>query len=277
MRLAIAGSRSLLGQALRRRAGEAGWQTLTLGRGPEADLAFDALSAADVAPLEACDALVICTAAFAGTTVEGARENVQVNVMGALALLDAAVRGGVGHVTFVSSTSAIGACDSYGMSKAFAEDLLARLCAVHGIGFATVRPAQIYDAEGLAAKHQPFLYFLVDRLAQGQDVTLHGRVDVARNYVHVDDVAEAIFQCVQGRLEGAFNAVHPQTVTVRELAEAIRDVFGVGGRIAFDAGKPDMAAIEIPQDGNLFERLALAPRPLRAGLQAIRDRRAEAA
>jgi hypothetical protein len=58
--------------------------------------------------------------------------------------------------------------------------------------------------------------------------------------------------------------------------DAIRDVFASPGRVAFDAAKPDMAAIEIPQGDNLFARLSLQPRPFRAGIEAIRDYRTSA-
>jgi nucleoside-diphosphate-sugar epimerase len=268
----------MLAQAIRRRAAGLGWETVLVGRGPDADVAFDLRAPTPIqAALEGARALVICSAAFGDDSLAGARENLEVNVLGSLALLEQAAGAGVGQVVYVSSTSAVQPRDSYGLSKATAEQLLAHVAPPAGVKLAVVRPSQIYDDAGDAAGRQPFLYFLIGRLADGQDVSLFGTKDVLRNYVHADDVADAILGCVREDLQGTFNATHPQSLKVSEVAEAVRRAFGGPGRIAFDASRPDMAEIAIPTEANLFARLGLSPRPFEAGLAGVRAARREPA
>lgn len=271
MRIAIAGSRSMLAHALAGQCEAAGWEATLLGRGPDAGIHFDATAPVPaIGDLTGREVMVVCASSFGGDTLEGMRENLQVNVLGALALLEASARDGIGRLVFVSSISALDARDSYGLSKATAERVLRQACSAQNVELTIVRPAQIYDAEGLAAKHQPFLYHVIDKVAAGQDVTLFGAVDVERNYVHLDDVAHALLACVRDRLVGAFNAVHPETLRVSEAAEIIRREFASASRVVFDADKPDMAQIAIPAEGNLFDTLGLSPRPFSEGMRQIR-------
>ncbi len=269
MRVAIVGSRSMLAQALARQCVSAGWDVTSVGRGPEADIDFD-LAAPAAADLTGHDVLVCCASSFGGDTVEGMRENVEVNVLGTLALLDAAIGAGVARFLFVSSISAVEARDSYGLSKATAESMLRQICPARDVALTIVRPAQIYDTHGAAAAHQPFLYHLTDRIAAGEDVSLFGTADVKRNYVHVDDVAQALALCIRDGVVGVFNAVHPDSLTVSEAAETVRRAFGADSRIAFDPAKPDMVSIAIPAEDNLFDRLGLTPRPFSEGMREIR-------
>lgn len=270
MRVAIVGSRSMLAQTLALKCASASLEVTRVGRGADADIAFDlAAPATSPAGLAGHDVMVVCASAFGGDTVEGWRENLTINLLGVLALLEAAIGADIRRFLFVSSISAIDARDGYGLSKATAEAMLQQICAARGVELTIVRPAQIYDSWGAAAAHQPFLYSLIDRIAAGQDVSLFGAVDAERNYVHVEDVAEALALCIRDGVVGVFNAVHPDTIKVSQAAETVRRVFGSDSRIAFDPSKPDMARIAIPFDHSLFDRLGLSPRAFSDGIGQI--------
>lgn len=61
-----------------------------------------------------------------------------------------------------------------------------------------------------------------------------------REFLHVDDLAEAMLFCME-RYSGelALNVGVGDDVTIREVAQTICDVVGFGGALDFDATKPD--------------------------------------
>jgi GDP-L-fucose synthase len=75
-------------------------------------------------------------------------------------------------------------------------------------------------------------------------VTCWGTGSPRREFLHVDDLADAAVHCLErwqpGPDEGQFVNVGTGTdVTIRELAEQVAQAVGYGGRIEWDASKPD--------------------------------------
>ena len=61
-----------------------------------------------------------------------------------------------------------------------------------------------------------------------------------REFLYVDDLADAcVHMMAQGYDGPLVNIGTGEDVTIRELAETVMDVVGFGGRIVFDASKPD--------------------------------------
>jgi nucleoside-diphosphate-sugar epimerase len=270
MRIAIAGSTSLVAGALREVSAREGHTIATLGRSVDSDLRYEAGEplAASVR-LDGFDALVICSASFEGTTIDGTRRNLVVNVEGTLQLLELAADSRVPHVLYVSTISAIACTDSYGLTKAMAEQLLLQLCPHLDIRLTIVRPSQVYDTNGVAAHHQPFFYRVLKQVAAGQDITIYGGKDVERNYLHVDDLAEILLTCLQSGMVGSFNAIHPKSTKVTELVEIARHAFGSSSQAAFDPAKPDLPTLDFPQSDNIFE--AIPGLPCRTLDRGVRD------
>lgn len=79
------------------------------------------------------------------------------------------------------------------------------------------------------------------KLSGAKAVTLWGSGSPRREFLHTDDLADAcIFVMNQGELEhDIFNAGCGEDLTVRELAELIREVVGFEGGLEFDRSKPD--------------------------------------
>jgi len=75
-------------------------------------------------------------------------------------------------------------------------------------------------------------------------VTCWGSGTPRREFLHVDDLADAAVHCLErwqpGPDEGQFVNVGTGTdVTIRELAEQVAQAVGYSGRIEWDASKPD--------------------------------------
>ena len=72
------------------------------------------------------------------------------------------------------------------------------------------------------------------------DVTLWGSGTPMREFLFVDDMAEAVVYALENKLpEYLYNVGSGKDVTIKELAETIQKVTGHKGNIVWDAEKPD--------------------------------------
>ncbi|MBL9129226.1 MAG: GDP-L-fucose synthase [Verrucomicrobiales bacterium] len=116
----------------------------------------------------------------------------------------------------------------------------------HGVLFHSVMPTNLYGpGDYYHPTRSHVLPGLLRRFHEAREsgapeVVLWGTGTPRREFLHVDDLAEACLMLLG--LSDPPDWVNVGTgtdVTIRELAEAIRDVVGFGGRLVFDPSKPD--------------------------------------
>lgn len=116
----------------------------------------------------------------------------------------------------------------------------------YGFNAISLMPTNLYgpgDNFDLANSHVlPALIrkFHEARIADAPSVTVWGSGTPRREFLHVDDLADAalfLMQDYDG--EAIVNVGVGEDVTIRELAELIREVVGYSGKIVFDPGQPD--------------------------------------
>jgi GDP-L-fucose synthase len=116
----------------------------------------------------------------------------------------------------------------------------------HGCDFISAMPTNLYgpnDNFDLEASH--VIPALIAKMAQAKD---EGRKDVViwgtgtprREFLHVDDCADALVHLmIHFSGEGPVNVGTGEDVTIRELAEIIAGVVGFTGPLVFDPSRPD--------------------------------------
>jgi GDP-L-fucose synthase len=78
------------------------------------------------------------------------------------------------------------------------------------------------------------------KISSASFVTLWGSGSPKREFLHVDDLANACFHLMQNYNEKQFlNIGTGEDLTIRELAELIKNVVGYTGDIIWDSTKPD--------------------------------------
>lgn len=116
----------------------------------------------------------------------------------------------------------------------------------YGCDFISAMPTNLYgphDNFDLQSAH--VLPALVRKFheakAEGRsEVTVWGTGSPRRELLHVDDLADAsLFLMRHYDEDGHINVGTGEDLTIRELAETIRDVVAPGTRLTFDASKPD--------------------------------------
>jgi len=135
--------------------------------------------------------------------------------------------------------SAINPGTFYGLSKLYSEAIVLR----SGLQSSVLRLASFYDSKGEARLHQRLLYDWIDQAKNGQDLVVWGTGQERRNYLHVDDAVEAIFQCIERQATGIYNIASDQTLTTYEIAQTISDLTGGKSRIIMDSQKTVYAPI----------------------------------
>lgn len=116
----------------------------------------------------------------------------------------------------------------------------------HGVSFITVIPADVYGpGEDLNNEDSHVVLGLMQRMYAAKrnktsSVTIWGSGLPRRELLFVDDLADAcIFVC--NRYEGCdpINIGSGQVMSIREIAETVREVVGFSGELVLDSSKPD--------------------------------------
>jgi UDP-glucose 4-epimerase len=171
-------------------------------------------------------------------SVERPAHDADVNVLGTVAVLEAARRHDA-QVVFASTGGAIyGECDRpapesaerrplapYGVSKLAGEEYLAAYDRLYGGGHVSLRYGNVYgprqDPHGEAGVVAIFL----GRLAAGEAPRIFGDGTQTRDYVYAGDVAQATLAAL-GRNGGVYNVGTSAETSVVELYELCRRVAG---------------------------------------------------
>ena len=97
-------------------------------------------------------------------------------------------------------------------------------------------PGERYTWVGDASQAIPML---VKKVMDGDDpVVIWGSGTQRRNYLHAKDCADAMVGLLESDFSGAVNIGTEETVTLRELAEAICQVAGRAPRLVMDTSRP---------------------------------------
>ncbi len=161
----------------------------------------------------------------------------------------------------------------YAVAKIAAIKLCDAFRRQYGCDFISAMPTNLYgphDNFDLDSSH--VIPALIAKFAQakaehGKEVIVWGTGTPRREFLHVDDCADALV-CLMRRFsdEGPVNIGTGTDVTIRDLAELIAQISGYRGNIVFDPSRPDGTPRKLSDVGRLT---ALGWRPgisLREGL-----------
>jgi UDP-glucose 4-epimerase len=177
-----------------------------------------------------------------------------INILGTLNLLVCCQRAGVGRVVFASSGGAIyGDCDTiptpetqperpaspYGVAKLAAERYLAAWAGVSGATAIALRYANVYGPRQDPRGEAGVVAIFSHRLLAGESCTVNGDGEQTRDYVHVDDVAEATILATQvAGVSGSINIGSGVETSVNELYRRLAAAAGVAAAARHGPAKP---------------------------------------
>jgi GDP-L-fucose synthase len=136
--------------------------------------------------------------------------------------------------------------EPYAIAKIAGIELCSAYSKEKGTRFVSVMPTNLYglnDTYNLANGH--VLPSLIRKAHEAKvrgvpEYIVWGSGKPMREFLYVDDMADAcIFLLEKGITEGLYNIGAGTDVSIRELAETVKDVVGFKGTIVFDNTKPD--------------------------------------
>ena len=85
------------------------------------------------------------------------------------------------------------------------------------------------------------------------DVVLWGTGTPKREFLHVDDLANAVVFALENKMEESlYNVGSGEEISIKELAELIQEITGHKGNIVWDKSKPDGTPRKLMDSGKLF-------------------------
>jgi UDP-glucose 4-epimerase len=166
----------------------------------------------------------------------------EVNVTGTLNVLQESAKAKVSKFVFASSTAVYGdvkqlpvretaqlqPISPYAASKAAGENYLSAFNACYGLNTVVLRFFNVYGPRNGKSPYSGVITKFLRKASNSEPLTVEGDGQQTRDFVHVDDVAEALKLAVETKNVGgeAFNICTGKPTSVNQLAKIILDVAG---------------------------------------------------
>jgi len=175
------------------------------------------------------------------------------NILGTIALLDAARQAGVRRFLFVSSggaaygeqetfpapeTHPTNPVSPYGVSKRAGELYAFFFQAEYHLPFVALRYANVYGPRQDPHGEAGVVAIFSGRMLRGEPVTVNGDGKQTRDYVYVGDVARANLLALESPITGPVNIGTGVETDVNTLATLLREVAGSTSPINHGPAKP---------------------------------------
>ena len=274
----VAGHRGLIGSAITRRIDEAGDRDWVGRTRAELDL-LERPAVFDFVARTKPDAIIVAAAKVGGIKandaypVEFLTENIQLQSN----ILDAAHAAGVPRVLFLGSSCIYPKLapqpiqessmltgpleptnDAYALAKLAGIRLVDAYRSQYGREWISAMPTNLYgpgDNFDLETSHvlPALIRRFHDAVKSGADsVTLWGTGEALREFLYIDDAAEAsVFLLDNYNEPGPINVGFGKDITIKELAHLIATIVGFTGELRWDATKPNGTPRKILDSGRI--------------------------
>jgi dTDP-glucose 4,6-dehydratase len=168
--------------------------------------------------------------------------------------------------TYWGNVNPIGPRSVYDEAKRFAE---AATMAFHRSRGAPVRIARIFNTYGPRLRRMDgrAVPTFVRQALAGEPITVHGDGSQTRSLCYVDDLVDGLYRLLTSEETGPVNIGNPAEITVRRLAELVRDAAGSRSEIVTTDRPVDDPEVRCPDISLATEALGWAPSvPLTEGL-----------
>ncbi len=136
--------------------------------------------------------------------------------------------------------------EGYALAKIAGYKLCLYLAREYGFNTISLMPCNLYGTNDNYDPESSHVFpAFIRRFAEAADdrtpeVVLWGTGTPLREFLHVDDVADAVYFFLQNHNDPEIvNIGYGSDITIRKLSENIAEAAGYSGRIAWDASKPD--------------------------------------
>lgn len=173
-----------------------------------------------------------------------AREVFYINTLSTLKLIDHAVKNKTSHFIFASSGGVYGTSgtfreeDRQGYTKEMGFYLGTKYCSEvlleNYVDLLNVIILRFFFVYGSGQNQSMLVPRLINRVKQGESITLQGQSGMKINPVHVSDVTKAIMASLELNGSHKLNIAGPEVLSMREIGEIIGAAVGQSPRFSID-------------------------------------------
>jgi GDP-L-fucose synthase len=265
-RVFVAGHRGLVGSAIVRRLEREGYADLVTASRSELDL-IDQQAVASFFAAEKIDYVFLAAATVGGILANSRRQAdfLYDNLMIAANVIHAASQSGVEKLLFLGSSCIYPkhapqpmkeehlltgtlepTNEGYAIAKIAGLKLCEKYAEQYGNRFISAMPTNLYGPndnfhpEGSHVIPGMMRRFHEAKLSGAREVVVWGTGTPRREFLHVDDLADALLVLMKKYEQPqTINVGSGQEVAIRELADLMKTTTGFNGEIVFDDSKPD--------------------------------------
>lgn len=195
---------------------------------------------------------------FPGTADLDPKTDVQDNLIGTIALIEAMLGTGVTRLVYLSSGGTVYGVpeqipipethphrpiNSYGIVKSAIEHYIGLFCRTRGLSAAIIRPSNPYGPRQGHTGVQGVVSTFLRRVLTGEPIEIWGDGLIVRDYLHVTDLAAFCATVAGHDAQGAFNAGSGVGTTVNQIVDIVAAVTGTDLQVIRKPGR----AIDVPQ------------------------------
>ena len=113
----------------------------------------------------------------------------------------------------------------YGLEKLTIDHYARMYCDLYDLDTVSLRYFNVYGPGQVAGDYSGVISAFIDQALAGNDITVHGTGEQTRDFVYVDDIIQANCKAASTPEIGqSYNIGSGESVTIRELAELIRNI-----------------------------------------------------
>lgn len=166
------------------------------------------------------------------TSVLHPAEDANTNVMGLIKMLTLSQKYGVKKFIFASSAAVYGTRDDvplaeqgdklplspYGLNKLAGEEYCRVWSELYGLNTLAFRFSNVYGPKQGRSGEGGVISIFMQRCIEEQDITINGDGGQTRDFIYVEDIADAIYRSSSTDLSGVYNLSTNQETSLNELA-----------------------------------------------------------
>ena len=112
------------------------------------------------------------------------------------------------------------------------------------------------------------LYYFIDTIQTQGQITLFGRTNPLRNYIHIDYLCNAIKEVLKEKKVGIWNIIEEKNHSISEIAYMLFDILKKQPNITYLPEKENIPSVHIP-DTHIYKSTTISSISLYEGLQRI--------
>ncbi len=212
-------------------------------------------------------------------------EAVETNVIGTFNVVEAARRNRVDKVVYAGSVAVYGEPkylpidedhptipkNIYGASKLSGENLLSGYYGNYRLNYISLRFFNVYGPYMKPGPYAGVIYKFLERIKGENPLIIEGDGRQTRDFVYVEDVADAVLKALESEEIGIFNVGTGRETSIMELARLLFEITGANTGVEFSSSRPGDIRRSRADIGKI-RRLGWRPRiDLREGLRKTVD------